>query len=350
MPLFRIYSVKFWKNDDDFITYFNVYLSFYRKDLIMRFIATATMIAGMVFNSVFALEGLALQTVDVNKEFRGGKMYVHNMANGERTEIFSGHACGPSFSPDGKQISFIDVSKKKIMICDLDGKNLKEVSSISYGDLGVTYWLSDGYIYYNYHNKEIFRVKVQGGSQEEVYKSSEQIHQFGISNDGKRIAWSQPGWSVVVYDLETKKERNFGGACQGTMSPDGEYVTHNLGGHREVAIHNWDDKSTWKKLKCPEGTFNLHRWAHYSQDYIVYSIVGKATGYVHNVQTEKATKAGKGTIWDFWEGGAVSVSQPQYQSAPNMDAQGMISTASSSAPAYSLKLAMAFSVRLPSVK
>ena len=268
----------------------------------MKISYTTALFIGFFINSAFALEGMALQTED--NSFRGGKLVVHYLSSGERNMLFEGHACGPAFSADGKRISFIDVANKKVMTCNIDGSDLKEIVDCPGKiDLAVTYWLPDDYIYFNYHNNIIYRVKATGGIREEFFKSGKEIHQFGISNDGKRIAWTQPGgYKVVVYDFETRKERIAGKNCQGTMSPDGKYFTRNLGGHKQFQIHKFEDMSVWKTLKVPGGSkHNLHRWSHYCQDYVVYTKEGKHRGVIHNIQTNQTIPAGAGTIWDFYD-------------------------------------------------
>jgi Tol biopolymer transport system component len=267
----------------------------------MKISYIAVFVIGLFMSSTFALEGMALQTQDNN--FRGGKLIVHYLSSGKRNVLFEGHACGPAFSAEGRRISFIDVVKKKVMTCNIDGSNLKEAGdSKGYGELGVTYWLPDDYIYFNYHNNVIFRIKSTGSTAEEFFKSGKQIDQFGISNDGKRIAWTQPKYRVMVYDFETKKERTTGDDCQGTMSPDGKYFTQNMGGHKVFQLHKFEDMSVWKTLKVPGGSkHNLHRWSHYCQDYVVYTKEGKHQGVIHNIQTDQTTPAGVGTIWDFYD-------------------------------------------------
>jgi hypothetical protein len=253
--------------------------------------------------------GMALQTEGEWKQFRGGKLIVHYLSNKKRNTIYTGHACGPAFSEDGRRISFIDIIDKNkkgtVMTCNIDGSDLKKITDCEGGiDLAVTYWLPDDYIYFNHHNNVIHRVKATGGTREVFFQSGKQIHQFGISNDGKRIAWTQPqGYKVMVYDFETKKERTTGDDCQGTMSPDGNFFTRNLGGHKSFAIHKFEDMSVLKKFNALGGSgHNLHRWAHYSQDNVVYTKEGGGSyGVIHNIQTDQAIKTGPGTIWDYYE-------------------------------------------------
>ena len=273
----------------------------------MKSICVVILATGLFLSSVFALGGKALLTTD--NDFRGGALILNDLNKGQRMQIFDGHACGPSFSPDGKSISFLDVKNKKVMTCNLEGKDLKEVGDCGdYGSLGVTYWLQDGYIYFNYHNKIVYKISAKGGEREEFFKSDKEIHQFGLSNDGKRIAWTQPSYRVMVRDMETGKERTTGGDCQATMSPDGKFFTRNNGSHTAFSIHSWDDMKEVKNLKSAGGSkCNLHRWGHFSQDYVVYTKEGTHTGIIHNIETNKTTEAGKGTIWDYYGNDVVSL-------------------------------------------
>jgi hypothetical protein len=110
-------------------------------------------------------------------------------------------------------------------------------------------------------------------------------------------------------DIETGKERTTGDDCQGTMSPDGNFFTRNHGGHRSFGIHRWEDLKEIKTLNCPGGSkYNLHRWSHFSQDYVVYTKEDKHAGVIHNIEIDETTDAGTGTIWDYFDKQTVSVS------------------------------------------
>ncbi|MBD3243437.1 MAG: hypothetical protein GF331_22800, partial [Chitinivibrionales bacterium] len=243
-----------------------------------------------------ALEGMVLQTS--TRMFDGGNLTIHYLSTGERKTPQSGTIYGPSFSPDGKKIAYGDESARKICIVDIDGSGRREVTSCGASEPTVT-WAGNGYIYFGYNDRNIYRVRPDGSGREIAFTSNANIHAVGVSQNGSRAAWTKPAWSVAVADLTTGTERNFGGGCQGSVSPDGQYVTHNIGGHTQCRLKRWDG-STWKTLNTPEGTFNLHRWAHHAQDYVCYTIEGNNKGYIHNVNTNQATAIGTGICWDYY--------------------------------------------------
>jgi hypothetical protein len=90
------------------------------------------------------------------------------------------------------------------------------------------------------------------------------------------------------------------GGCQGSISPNGKYFTHNLGGHKKAKIHYFGG-GTYKTISTPEdGGFNAHRWSHSENDYCMYTIEGDKRAYVHNIKSNTATYVGYGTPYDYY--------------------------------------------------
>jgi hypothetical protein len=243
-----------------------------------------------------ALQGMVLQTS--NPMFGGGNLVIHYISTGQRTTLQNGTLYGPSFSPDGKKIAYGDQSRGKICIVDIAGNGRTEITSCGSTEPTVT-WAGNGYIYFGYNDRNIYRVRPDGTGRGTVFTSNGNIHALGVSQDGNHAAWTKPAWSVAVVDIGSGVERNFGGGCQGSVSPDGQLVTHNLGGHTRAEIKRWDG-SVLKSIYTPEGTFNLHRWAHNSHDYVCYTIEGSNKGYIHNVTTDQRTYIGSGICWDYF--------------------------------------------------
>lgn len=249
--------------------------------------------------------GMVAQTTGT--DFNGGNLMVTYLSNNNRVTVRSGHIYGPCFSPDGKKISYGDENAKKICIINLDGSGRTEIAAMNGGDEPTTAWARNGYIYYACNSGTIDRVRPDGSGHEVVFRTNyggSSIHKLGLSSDGTRAAWTCVG-PVNVHvaelpDLDGSSERDFGSGCQGSVSPNGSYVTHNLGGHRTFRIHRWDG-STYKNINCAEGrTGNVHSFSHHVNDVVVYIEEGSNAGIVMNIENLAFRRIGHGIPADYF--------------------------------------------------
>ena len=81
-------------------------------------------------------------------------------------------------------------------------------------------------------------------------------------------AWTAPSWVLRVADINAQQEWEFGGGGQGSISPNGQLVAHNQGDRQRAIIRNFDG-SEYKTIYTPEGSFNLHRWSHSENEYVL---------------------------------------------------------------------------------
>lgn len=243
-----------------------------------------------------ALDGMVLQLNAA--QFSRGALRLRYLSDGETVTLDGGSCFGPSFSPDGRKVAY-SVNDSRIYVVDIDGANKREVTTCGGSEVMVT-WAGNGYLYWSQCDRNIYRVKADGSGKGTVFTSSKNVHAVGVSQDGSRAAWTAPAWVLRVGDISTGNEREFGGGCQGSISPNGALVTHNQDGHKTCIIRNWDG-SEYRRIGTPEGTFNAHRWSRSSNDYCLYTIESNRKAYVHNVRTDVATYVGAtGAIYDFY--------------------------------------------------
>lgn len=258
-----------------------------------RFTAVLIVLAA---SSLWALDGMVLQLNA--SQFSRGALRLRYLSDGETITLDNSSCFGPSFSPDGRKVAY-SVNDSKIYIINIDGTGKTEVTSCGGSEVMVT-WAGNGYLYWSQCDRKIYRVKTDGSSKGTVFTSSKNIHNVGVSQNGSRAAWTAPSWVLRVGNISTGDEREYGGGCQGSISPDGSLVTHNQGGHTRCIIRKFDG-SEYRTIRAPEGTFNAHRWSHSSDDYCLYTIEGSNKAYVHNVDTDVATYVGaKGAIYDYY--------------------------------------------------
>ncbi len=255
------------------------------------------LLIGALAFSAHALDGMVL--LISAKEFSNGDLNLRYLSSGHQITLDGGSCFGPSFSPDGKKVAYSE-GNSKIYIIDINGSGRRLVTTCGGKEVMIT-WASNGYLYWSQCDKHIYRVKTDGSGKETVFTSGRNIHGVGVSQDGSRAAWTYPSWNVGTGNLPNGNQVDRMGGCQGSISPNGEYFTHNLGSHMEAKIHYFGG-GTYKTIKTPEDRngFNAHRWSHSENDYCMYTIEGDKRAYVHNIKSNTATYVGYGTPYDYY--------------------------------------------------
>jgi len=237
----------------------------------------------------------------------GPEVALVNCATGQKTVLASGGGYwSPVFSPDGTQIAYWRNGSIYVMANDGSGtRQVCQTPDTNFKEQVLT-WCSNGWIYFAQQGTSLYRARVSDGRVETAHTSSNSHYMGTFSSDGSRWAGSMPSWSVLVAQLGGS-ERNFGGGCQGSVSPNGAYVTHNLGDHRSADIHNWDDGSVAKTITSYNNAeFNEHLFSRHSNDYVVYALVSPNPddAVVNHWPSNTNYKIGDrvGAPFDFWPG------------------------------------------------
>jgi len=173
----------------------------------------------------------------------------------------------------------------------VDGSNKKRICMAEGKEQYVT-WAGNGYLYWSQCDHNIFRVKADGTeARQTIYTYTENVHNAGFSQDAKRVTWTYPAWSNAGYDFTTRELKTFGVGCHCPISPSGVQFLHNQPGHEFALVRNYETGAEVYRFYPPgrQGTFNLHRYSHSSEDHIMYTMEGTNIGYLGSGEGESAT-------------------------------------------------------------
>lgn len=264
---------------------------------------------------VWPLDGYV---VLLREDFTNGPLEILNVGTNERTTLDNGSCFGPCFSPDGKKVAYN--KNNKIYIRNADGSGSPTVVDV-YSNSGrepAMNWVrlgSSDYIYWSEQSKQIYRVKVGTTNKETVHTSSKNLYMVSVNDDGTKAACSKASWSCWAIDIGGA-ERNLGGGCQGTVSPNGQYVTHNLSSHTKAEIHNHSTGNVLKTITSPTGEFNQHRFSHASDEWVVFTVNGNKA-YLCKWRENQSYSLGSGSPWDYYPG-TIGPSDPAMALSPKI--------------------------------
>lgn len=252
--------------------------------------------------NAWALDGYVLCG---DEWFSWSKIYLIDCGTGEKQTLVDEPAWGACFNGDGSKIAYYRKRGTKICTRKIDGTGEEEVCELSCGngnwEVSVS-WADDGNLYMSNWTNDIYRVNAAGGTPEVAYTSNAKVVAGTASRDGKRYAATVPGgWSVASYDMANNKEHNHGGGCQGSISSDGKWVSHNLDDHHEAHIKEFLSDRTVHTISSPSGEFNMHRFSQHSPKHVCFTCDGNK-GYVCDVTTDHSTKVGDCSPYDYFPG------------------------------------------------
>jgi len=247
------------------------------------------------------IDGLAVGTGWGGWWYSSGDLIVVDCATGQKTTIVNGSCYGACFSPDGTQIAYFK-NENSIWICNLDGSGDHQVTSntgYSSESHSNANWIADDWIYWGAGNN-LKRCKTDGSQRNDnVHIAGYELLGFRVSHDGSRAAGFAPGWHVERFYVGGSS-KNLGGGCQGSVSRNGQYVTHNLD-HTHFRIHNFGDGSEAKYMTALSGDSNNHAFSHMSDDYLVYTLKensGKGVVCQWHANVHKHVASGL-KLWDY---------------------------------------------------
>lgn len=237
--------------------------------------------------------------------FTLGDVVQIDCETGERTVLRAGgKAYGPGFSPDGSHIAFYE--EGMIWVMRADGTELRELCATPRNQLlrHAVSWTLDDHVHFNeVGSNTIWRCDVRTGAREVLFESPNSPHMPSVALDSRRVGATRPEWSVIAIDVDRGEQRDVGAGCQGTLSPDGTLLTHNLadGEHKIANIHRFDDLSVYSVITAPavDSDVTAHRFSRVSNRHIVFTDRGHAA-YVVDIDTDTATYVGEGQAWDFY--------------------------------------------------
>jgi hypothetical protein len=251
----------------------------------------------------------------------------------------AGSFTGPCFSPDGKRVAFLGhdwygpetTRRWLVYIADNDGLHRDSICETEANTMQMPAcmsWTTTGYLYWSEDNDRIYRASLTGKQREVVASIADftgelptRINNLKVSLDGTRGGSMKNGSSegAFGYDFTQMIAKSFGGGCQGTVSPNGQLVTHSTTGalgysfHQVAFIHDFDTKDAVDTIfapgAVPGGGTELPRlvflrFSHSSNDHVVFSGEDALSGlgFVHCLSSNETTELGTCKPYDFWSG------------------------------------------------
>jgi len=241
----------------------------------------AVVLLGLSVAPSWALEGKLVGTGWGGSWYASGDLVVVDCATGSATTIVQGACYGACFSPDGTRIAYFK-DQNSIWICNLDGSNNHQVTTNtgwSAESHSCANWVAGDWIYWG-AGPNLKRVKIDGSQRNDnVDVLPWDLMTCRVSQDATRGACFTWGWEAKAFVVGGARY-SLGGGCQGSISPNGEWCTHNID-HRKITIHRFSDQVIVADRECASGDANNYAFSHLSNDYVCYTINGGSAYVMH---------------------------------------------------------------------
>jgi tricorn protease-like protein len=181
---------------------------------------------------------------------------------------------GAQVSPDEKKLAFTRAfsGTNEVWICDIDGNNLRKLTSLNGPAAGTTRWSPDGkWLAFdvNWTNQgRIFIVSIQGGPAREIAPDSESQHLIpNWSHDGNWIYFASDRsgewqvWKAPFAEGEPVQVTHQGGFAA-AESPDGAFVYYSK--HRYPTPEIWSISTAENREELVSPLLRPLTWANWS--------------------------------------------------------------------------------------
>ncbi|MBD3243493.1 MAG: hypothetical protein GF331_23080 [Chitinivibrionales bacterium] len=254
---------------------------------------------------------------------------------------------GPCFSPDGKRIAFVKKDwwgpfgslTQKIFTIGNDGSLLDTICFCENPQARFVFmsWDDNGYLWWSEQSEKVFRADPRSKERETFAvlqgfsgdwpPNPRRIDALKVSRDGTRAGFMLCGVGYCKsLDFSTLVLRDYGYGCQGTVSPDGQLVTHSAlmdgySGHQVGYIHDFETKAIVDTFFAPGAVpgdsgslprIITIRFSHSSNEHIVYrgEDALDGLGFVHDLPGNETVELGACGPTDFWAGALPSADGP----------------------------------------
>jgi uncharacterized membrane protein YbhN (UPF0104 family) len=189
----------------------------------------------------------------------------------------------PRWSPDGKQIAFVDDNRIEIMTAA--GENIRELARTA-GKAYAVCFHPDGHSVLFTDQEKIQRVEIDGGKVTTVVSGNEFLELDLSHNGGILVATEKRlgGYRVVAFNLAEGSRHTISRGCSASISPDGRLITVNSSDHRELYLFGSQDNIRHSVLPMIEGKkFDNQFWSN-NQDWLASKSEGDAENiYLHHI-------------------------------------------------------------------
>lgn len=204
-----------------------------------------------------------------------GSVVAFDTNSGKFVPYLSGiSATDLNFSKDGQWVAYVSIPDGALWRCKIDGSQRQQLT-FSSGRAALPQWSPDGkqIAYVNVEGSQpwaIFTVPVGGGEPRQVF--AEKLTQIDInwSPDGEKIIFGRitqhnaEGLSILAYDLKTQQLSTIPGSeglFSPRVSPDGRHIAALSGDLTKLMLYDTQSKkwSEWQTLES--GALNYPVWS-----------------------------------------------------------------------------------------
>ncbi|MEX0653786.1 MAG: hypothetical protein WD534_15450 [Phycisphaeraceae bacterium] len=200
------------------------------------------------------------------------------------------------WSPDGRHLAVYHDGR--VFVMQADGSERRALAKGDHADgCPIEFHANNRQVIYWKKESGFHVVDIETGESETLDLPGVYSGEPGISADGKRLA-ARWGNRLYAIDLEAGTHDQYARGCSAGVSPDGTRLMNNVGSHRQLEIHQWDDSDRMTldtRDARPDRQWDNHHWSNHD-DYLMAQGEGaRAEAYVVRISANRPTRV-------TWEG------------------------------------------------
>jgi len=210
-------------------------------------------------------------------------IYLQQTGSSSAERIVPGGAY-PRWSPDGKVVAYVQAHAIGIIsLVDRRQVILAQAAfphAVAFHPGGEMIWFTDG--------DEIKAVNWKTCAIVSIVKGKK-YRELDVSEHVLAVTVHGLGFHVETMNLDTRESKWIARGCSASLSPSGDRVTVNGGGHTRLDIYDISNGKRLAQVDAPPGnTFDNQFWSN-AQDWVV-SVVEKGGQdvYIHQISTNRS--------------------------------------------------------------